>query len=151
MQTLVPFAALAAGAIPAAGAPGRSPSGTRPTSPRSTPRTRPRWQQNDVATMDRILADDFVLVLGTGSVHDKAELPRGGAQQRASPGTAAGESTAPRRCACGGDTAVVTAKLRVKGTRDAQGVRSYALVQRHVRAYRVRVATCSVRLRWPCP
>ena len=30
--------------------------------------------RNDVATMDRILADDFVLVLGNGTVYKKADL-----------------------------------------------------------------------------
>ena len=31
-------------------------------------------QRNDAATMDRILADDFVLVTGTGNVYKKADL-----------------------------------------------------------------------------
>jgi ketosteroid isomerase-like protein len=30
--------------------------------------------RNDAATMDRILADDFVLVLGNGTVYKKADL-----------------------------------------------------------------------------
>jgi hypothetical protein len=31
-------------------------------------------QQNDATTMDRILADDFVLVTGRGNVYTKANL-----------------------------------------------------------------------------
>ncbi len=33
-------------------------------------------KQNDVATMERILADDFVLVTGNGRKQTKADLPK---------------------------------------------------------------------------
>src|SRR5215510_8112205 len=33
-------------------------------------------KRNDAAAMDRILADDFILVSSSGKVHDKAELLR---------------------------------------------------------------------------
>ncbi len=34
-------------------------------------------KNNDVATMDRILADDFVLVTGNGTVYNKADQRSG--------------------------------------------------------------------------
>jgi ketosteroid isomerase-like protein len=69
---------------------------------------------NDAAAMDRILADDFTLVLGNGSAHPKAELlvpARGGDVtyeiQAEEPGT--------QQVRIWGDTAVVTALLHLKG------------------------------------
>jgi ketosteroid isomerase-like protein len=71
--------------------------------------------RNDAATMDRILADDFVLVLGNGTVHRKADLlaeARAGSitweQQK--------EIDDSQTVRVWGDTAVITAKLWVKGT-----------------------------------
>jgi ketosteroid isomerase-like protein len=71
--------------------------------------------RNDAATMDRILADDFVLVLGNGTVHDKAELL---AEARAASITwlEQREIDDSQKVRVWGDTAVVTAKLWVKGT-----------------------------------
>jgi ketosteroid isomerase-like protein len=71
---------------------------------------------NDAATMARILHDDFVLVLGEGTVKTKADLLREARdeefiyeQQDEEPGS--------QKVRVWGDTAVVTAKLRLKGTR----------------------------------
>jgi len=71
-------------------------------------------ERNDSATMDRILADDFVLVLGNGTVQTKPDLLEEARsaritwdQQREVDGT--------QTVRVWGDTAVVTAKLRVKG------------------------------------
>jgi ketosteroid isomerase-like protein len=71
--------------------------------------------RNDAATMDRILAHDFVLVLGNGTVHDKAELL---AEARAASiaWDQQKEIDDSQTVRVWGDTAVVTAKLWVKGT-----------------------------------
>ncbi len=41
-------------------------------------------KENDAATMDRILADDFVLVTGRGKVYDKADLLKAGRRRERS-------------------------------------------------------------------
>jgi ketosteroid isomerase-like protein len=75
--------------------------------------------RNDAATMDRILADDFVLVLGNGTVYRKADLL---AEARA--GRIAWEQQKEiddsQAVRLWGDTAVVTAKLWVKGAKDGK-------------------------------
>jgi ketosteroid isomerase-like protein len=75
--------------------------------------------KNDSATMARILADDFVLVTGRGKVFTKTDLlneaKSGGAtyeKQDEEPGT--------QKVRVWGDTAVVTALLWIKGTRDGK-------------------------------
>lgn len=71
---------------------------------------------NDAATMATILHDDFVLVLGTGETHTKSDLldaARSGSfvfeRQVEDPGT--------QMVRVWGDTAVVTARLWLKGTK----------------------------------
>jgi ketosteroid isomerase-like protein len=75
--------------------------------------------RNDAAAMDRILADDMVLVLGNGTVHTKAEL-----LEEARSGRITYEQQIEvddsQKVRVWGDTAVVTAKLWVKGTRDGK-------------------------------
>jgi ketosteroid isomerase-like protein len=75
--------------------------------------------RNDAATMDRILADDFVLVFGNGSVQTKAELLQEARERRIvwEQQTEVDESQKVR---VWGDTAVVTAKLWVKGSQDGK-------------------------------
>ena len=75
--------------------------------------------RNDAATMDRILADDFVLVLGNGTVHRKADLL---AEARAASITweEQREIDDSQTVRVWGDTAVITAKLWVKGTQGAK-------------------------------
>jgi len=70
-------------------------------------------EKNDAATMDRILADDFVLVLGSGTTHTKSDL-----LNEASSGHVIYErqSDTDQKVRVWGDTAVVTAKLSSKGT-----------------------------------
>jgi ketosteroid isomerase-like protein len=72
---------------------------------------------NDAATMARILHDDFILVLGEGTVKTKADLLREAReetyiyeQQDEEPGS--------QKVRVWGDTAVVTAKLWLKGTKN---------------------------------
>src|SRR6185503_15121157 len=72
-------------------------------------------ERNDAATMDRILADDFVLVLGNGTVHTKAELLEE-ARSASITWEQQNEIDASQKVRVWGDTAVVTAKLWVKGT-----------------------------------
>lgn len=76
-------------------------------------------ERNDAATMDRILADDFALVVGSGKAYNKAELLASARSgdfvweiQAEEPGT--------QKVRVHGDTAVVTALLRLKGTNKGQ-------------------------------
>lgn len=76
-------------------------------------------ERNDAAAMDRILADDFTLVVGSGKTYNKAELLASARRgdfaweiQAEEPGT-----QKVRVC---GDTAVVTALLRLKGASNGQ-------------------------------
>jgi ketosteroid isomerase-like protein len=119
MQMIVPFAALAAGTVVAAGAPARSPERDALEVAALDTAYQAAVEQNDAATMERILADDFVLVLGTGTVHDKAEL-LAEARSKAITWDVQKEVDGTQKVRVWGDTAVVTAKLRVKGTREAK-------------------------------
>ena len=67
---------------------------------------------SDVATMDRILADDFVLVTGKGRIYTKADL-----LEEASAGTVTYErqEDSNQTVRIWGNTAVVTALLWAKG------------------------------------
>jgi ketosteroid isomerase-like protein len=68
---------------------------------------------NDAATMDRILADDFVLVTGSGKTYTKADLLK--AARNAETKYEHQEDT-EQVVRVWGDTAVITAKLWEKGT-----------------------------------
>jgi ketosteroid isomerase-like protein len=72
--------------------------------------------RNDAATMDRILADDFVLVLGEGGTHSKADLLALARHGRII-WEKQHEIDDSQVVRVWGDTAVVTAKLWMKGTR----------------------------------
>ena len=74
-------------------------------------------EKNDAATMDRILADDFILVNGKGKTFTKADLLK-----EARKGTVVYEhqSDTEQTVRAWGDTAVVTAKLWAKGTQDGK-------------------------------
>jgi ketosteroid isomerase-like protein len=69
--------------------------------------------KNDAATMDRILADDFVLVTGSGKVYSKADLLN--EARKGNVDYEHQEDTA-QTVRVWGDTSVVTAKLWEKGT-----------------------------------
>ena len=69
---------------------------------------------NDAAAMEKILADDFVLVIGNGAVSTKADLLKE-AEDRIRTYTHQEDSEQTVRV--WGDTAVVTAKLWMQGTR----------------------------------
>ena len=72
---------------------------------------------NDAATMDRILADDFILVTGRGTVHNKAELLKDARDKKS---TYEHQEDNEQTVRIWGDTAVVTAKLWEKGTSDGK-------------------------------
>ena len=69
---------------------------------------------NDAAAMAKILADDFILVIGNGAVSTKADLLKE-AEDRIRTYTHQEDSEQTVRV--WGDTAVVTAKLWLQGTR----------------------------------
>jgi len=70
-------------------------------------------KHNDAATMDRILADDFVLVTGRGQVFTKADLIR---DARNKTSVYEHQEELEQKVRVWGDTAVVTALLWIKGT-----------------------------------
>jgi ketosteroid isomerase-like protein len=76
-------------------------------------------ESNDAATMDRILANDFVLVLGNGKVYAKADLLQE-ARDKSIRWEQQKEVDASQKVRVWGETAVVTAKLWVKGTQGDQ-------------------------------
>ena len=73
---------------------------------------------NDAATMDRILADDFVLVLGNGKTFTKADLLESAREKTA---IYEHQEELEQKVRVWGDTAVVTALLWIKGTSEGKG------------------------------
>jgi ketosteroid isomerase-like protein len=74
-------------------------------------------ERNDAATMDRILADGFVLVTGTGKSFTKADLLE---EARSGRIVYERQNDAERTVRRWGDTAVVTALLTARGTEDGK-------------------------------
>src|SRR5262249_10647868 len=72
---------------------------------------------NDVAIMDRILADDFVLVTDRGATSTKADLIKEAREKRIIYEQQE-EDEGTQKVRVWRDTAVVTALLKIKGTRD---------------------------------
>lgn len=70
-------------------------------------------RRNDAATMDRILADDFVLVNGVGKRSVKSDFI---GEARSGDFVYERQEDSERTVRVWGDTAVVTAKLWAKGT-----------------------------------
>lgn len=70
-------------------------------------------KKNDATTMDRILADDFVLVTGSGKTYGKADLLE---EARSGRVLYEHQEDTAQTVRVWGDTAVVTAKLWEKGT-----------------------------------
>jgi ketosteroid isomerase-like protein len=68
---------------------------------------------NDVATMHRILADDFVLVTGSGKTYSKQDLLN---ESRSGAFVYEHQEDTEKTVRTWGDTAIVTAKLWEKGT-----------------------------------
>jgi ketosteroid isomerase-like protein len=74
-------------------------------------------KKNDAATMDRILADDFVLVTGLGKSYTKADLLT---EARSGRMVYEHQEDSAQKVRVWGDTAVVTALLWAKGTEDGK-------------------------------
>ena len=76
---------------------------------------------NDAATIDRIVADDFVLVTGRGHTFDKVgQLEE--ARQKQTVYEHQEEEEGTQKVRVWGDTAVVTALLWIKGVRDGKPI-----------------------------
>ena len=76
-------------------------------------------KNNDAATMDRILADDFVLVTGRGQTFTKADLLQD-ARAKTTIYAHQEEIEGSQRVRVWGDTAVVTALLWIQGTSEGK-------------------------------
>jgi ketosteroid isomerase-like protein len=76
-------------------------------------------EKNDAETMGRILLDDFVLVVGNGTVYTKADLIKS-AQAKEFIWEHQVEEPGTQKVRVWGDTAVVTAKLWLKGTSEGK-------------------------------
>jgi len=74
-------------------------------------------KNNDVATMDRILGDDFVLVTGLGKTYSKRDLLEEARSERMQYER---QEDSQQKVRVWGDTAVVTALLWAKGTHDGK-------------------------------
>jgi ketosteroid isomerase-like protein len=74
---------------------------------------------NDAATMDQILADDFVLVTGRGKVFSKADLLES-ARKKEVTYERQDEEPGSQKVRVWGDTAVVTALLWIKSVREGK-------------------------------
>ncbi len=74
-------------------------------------------KQNDAATMDRILADDFILVTGRGKIYSKTDLLR---DARTGLDQYEHQEDRDQTVRVWGDTAIVTAKLWEKGSENGK-------------------------------
>jgi ketosteroid isomerase-like protein len=74
-------------------------------------------KNNDVVTMDRILADDFVLVTGLGKTYTRPDLLEEARSKRV---TYERQEDSNQKVRVWGDTAVVTALLWAKGNEDGK-------------------------------
>jgi ketosteroid isomerase-like protein len=72
---------------------------------------------NDAATMDRILADDFVLVIGNGKTFNKEDLLKSAREKTA---IYEHQEELEQKVRVWGDTAVVTALLWIQGTSEGK-------------------------------
>ena len=74
---------------------------------------------NDADTIDKILADDFILVTGSGKVFNKQDTLQ---EARSRSTTYEHQEDTERTVRVWGDMAVVTAKLWIKGTREGKPI-----------------------------
>jgi len=74
-------------------------------------------KNNDAATMDQILADDFVLVTGSGKTYGKTDLLN---EARSGHIIYEHQEDSEQTIRVWGDSAVVTAKLWEKGTENGK-------------------------------
>jgi ketosteroid isomerase-like protein len=76
-------------------------------------------KKNDATTMDHILADDFILVTGSGKIYSKADLLN---EARGGQIVYEHQEDTALTVRVWGDTAVVTAKLWEKGTENGKPI-----------------------------
>jgi len=88
--------------------------------------------KNDAATMDRILADDFTLVTGSGKVFNKADSL---AEARSGQYVYEHQEDTSQTVRVWGDTAVVMAKIMGERHTHRKTIRQDAVVQRHLRPH----------------
>jgi ketosteroid isomerase-like protein len=74
-------------------------------------------KKNDAATMDRLLADDFVLVTGSGRIYPKSDLLQ---EARSGRMIYERQEDTAQKVRVWGDAAVITAKLWEKGTENGK-------------------------------
>lgn len=74
-------------------------------------------ERNDAETMDRILANDFVLITGLGRTYNKADLLE---EARSQSTVYEYQRDTDQKVRVWGDTAVITALLRAKGSTDGK-------------------------------
>ena len=74
-------------------------------------------KKNDTATMDRLLADDFVLVTGSGKTYTKADLLQ---EARSGRMVYERQEDTAQKVRIWGDSALITAKLWEKGTENGK-------------------------------
>jgi ketosteroid isomerase-like protein len=74
-------------------------------------------KRNDAASMDRLLADNFVLVIGSGKTYTRADLL---AEARSGRILYEHQEDTEQTVRVWGDTAVITAKLWAKGTENGK-------------------------------
>jgi ketosteroid isomerase-like protein len=74
-------------------------------------------ERNDAETMDRILADDFVLITGLGRTYSKSDLLK---EARSKSTIHEYQKDTDQKVRVWRDTAVITALLRAKGTTDGK-------------------------------
>jgi ketosteroid isomerase-like protein len=112
-------AALALGALLAGAAPGRaaSPAEDAKTVAALDTQYQAAVKANDAAGMDRILADDFVLVTGRGKTFSKADVLN---EARTKSSIYEHQEELEQKVRVWGDTAVVTALLWIQGTSDGK-------------------------------
>jgi ketosteroid isomerase-like protein len=122
-----PFGRLAPVLVLSVGVLTASPGSARGASPEEDARTvaaldtqyQAAVKANDVETMARILADDFVLVTGRGKTFSKSDLLE---EARKKSTVYEKQDELEQKVRVWGDTAVVTALLWIKGTSDGKPV-----------------------------
>lgn len=107
-------------------------------------------KSSDVATMDQILADDFVLITGRSKVFSKADLSES-ARKKEVTYEHQDEEPGTQKVRVWGDTAVVTALLWIKAVQAGKPIDYKLWFSDHLRSHRQAGDTSLVRLPCHCP
>ena len=126
-----------------------APSADRDTVARLDRTYQAAVKRNDAATMDRILHSKFLLVLGDGRRVGRKQL-LDEARRKTITYELQDEEPNSQSVLVSGDTAIVTAKLLLKGTKGSQRFdRVLWFSDTYVRTPRPAGGTCSARRRCP--